>query len=235
MTLPEILAALEALGTEQTRRTHARHGNTMPLYGVKVGDMKPLVKKVKGDNTLVRALLDTGNVDAMYLAGLAGDGAALSEDELSRWLGGATFSMISGSTIPWLASEHPRGWALGLRWIDDARDHVQSAGWATLSAWVSTQPDSALDLAALRGLLDRVVRTLYQAPNRTRYSMNNFVLCVGSYVAPLLPDARAAAAALGRVEVDMGDTECKVPEAQSYLDKIEAMGRIGKKRKTARC
>lgn len=37
------------------------------------------------------------------------------------------------------------------------------------------------------------------------------------------------------VEVDMGDTACKVPDALDVLRKIEAAGRVGKKRKTMKC
>jgi hypothetical protein len=33
----------------------------------------------------------------------------------------------------------------------------------------------------------------------------------------------------------MGETACKVPDALAYIEKIESMGRIGKKRKTMRC
>ena len=33
----------------------------------------------------------------------------------------------------------------------------------------------------------------------------------------------------------MGITACKVPLATEYVAKIEAAGRIGKKRKTAKC
>ena len=40
---------------------------------------------------------------------------------------------------------------------------------------------------------------------------------------------------IGKVDVDMGNTSCKVPDATEYIRKVEKMGRIGKKRKTARC
>jgi hypothetical protein len=33
----------------------------------------------------------------------------------------------------------------------------------------------------------------------------------------------------------MGDTECRVPDALAALQKIESMGRVGKKRKTMKC
>jgi len=40
---------------------------------------------------------------------------------------------------------------------------------------------------------------------------------------------------IGTVSVDMGDTACNVPLATAYIEKIEAAGRVGKKRKTIRC
>ena len=62
-----------------------------------------------------------------------------------------------------------------------------------------------------------------------------FVIAVGGYVAALTAKAKAAAKAIGPVDVDMGDTACKVPDAFAYITKIETMGRVGKKRKTAMC
>jgi hypothetical protein len=65
--------------------------------------------------------------------------------------------------------------------------------------------------------------------------MNGFVIAVGCYVEPLLEKAKAAAKAIGKVEVDMGETACKVPLATEYIEKVERMGRVGKKRKTIKC
>jgi hypothetical protein len=35
------------LGNEQTKKIHLRHGAIEPLFGVKVGDLKAIQKKVK--------------------------------------------------------------------------------------------------------------------------------------------------------------------------------------------
>ena len=40
---------------------------------------------------------------------------------------------------------------------------------------------------------------------------------------------------IGKVHVEMGGTACKVPLATAYIDKVESKGRVGKKRKGARC
>ena len=45
----------------------------------------------------------------------------------------------------------------------------------------------------------------------------------------------AVGKALGKVEVDMGETACKEPDAGEYIRKIQARGSIGKKRKTVKC
>jgi hypothetical protein len=40
---------------------------------------------------------------------------------------------------------------------------------------------------------------------------------------------------IGTVEVDMGDTACKVPSAREYIQKVQQRGTLGKKRKTVKC
>jgi hypothetical protein len=65
--------------------------------------------------------------------------------------------------------------------------------------------------------------------------MNSFVIAVGTYVSPHLTRAKAVAQQIGEVYVDVGDTACKVPIATEYIEKVESMGRVGRKRKTIRC
>jgi hypothetical protein len=119
--------------------------------------------------------------------------------------------------------------------MDSGKEHLVASGWCTYSGLLATQPDSALDLVEIQRLLDRVVNEVGSAPNRACYCMNNFVISVGSYVEPMLKQAKTAAQKIGAVTVDVGDTACKVPIATEYIEKAESMGRVGKKRKTIRC
>jgi 3-methyladenine DNA glycosylase AlkD len=235
MTTESILQELEALGSEQTRKTFARHGAPANLFGVKVGDMKTIVKKVKKNHALSVSLFATGNPDAQYFAGLIADEQKISKAELQAWAEGATWYMVSEYTVPWIAAESPYGWELGLEWIESDQERIACAGWNALGCWLSLQPDAAIDFDAVSALLDRVAATLHSAPNRVRYCMNMFVIQVGSYYLPLLDKAKAVAKGLGTVKVDLGDTACKVPSAPEYIQKIESMGRIGQKKKMARC
>jgi hypothetical protein len=103
------------------------------------------------------------------------------------------------------------------------------------ACYVSIRPDADLDLTVVERLLGRVQKEIHAAADRVRYVMNGFVIAVGAAVAPLTARAKAVARAVGPVEVDMGDTSCRVPDALGYIAKVEAAGRLGKKRKTAAC
>ena len=235
MTAKDVLAQLKALGTEQTKKTHTRHGAKEPFFGVKVGDLKVLQKKIKTNHALALELYASGNSDAMYLAGLIADPAAMTKADLQKWVKGAYWNILSGYTVPWVASESRFGRELALAWIDSDVEQIGNAGWCTYGSLVAIKPDAELDFAEIKKLLGRVKAEIGSAANRVRYAMGGFVISVGSYVAPLLAEAKATAKALGKVEVDMGDTECKVPDATVYIEKIEKMGRVGKKRKHAAC
>jgi 3-methyladenine DNA glycosylase AlkD len=235
-TLQQVMKSLEAKGSEQVRKTFARHGAAGgKLFGVKVGDMKPIAKTIKGQQELGLALYDTGNYDAMYLAGMVVDGAQMTKTQLNAWARQAEWQMIAEYTVPWVAAESPHGRALALKWMDARKEHVAAAGWNAYAGLVTTIADSELDLAEIKSLLERVEQQIDAAPNRVRYCMNGFVIAVGAYVTPLNKRAKAAARKLGKVAVEMGGTACKVPVALDYIAKIEDSGRGGKKRKTIRC
>ena len=233
-TVAQVMAELEKKGKEQTRKTYARHGVTGPMFGVSIADLKTIAKKIKGNQALACELYETGNYDAMYLAGLVADGSQMSKKQLETWARAATARMISEYTVPWVASQSADA-RLGIE-----MDRLQAGihrlgGWHTYAGIVATTPDEDLDLAEISGLLDRVVAEIHTAANYVRYAMNGFVIAVGAYVKPLLKQAKAVAKQIGTVSVDMGDTACKVPVALDYIEKIETAGRVDNKRKTTKC
>jgi 3-methyladenine DNA glycosylase AlkD len=235
MTTQEILKQLAKLGNDRYKETLMKHGAKEPFFGVKIEDLKKFQKAIKKDYRLALALYDTGNSDAMYLAGLIADENQMTKKDLEGWVETASWPMISEYTVAWVAAESRFALELGKQWIDSAKEHVAAAGWNTLSGLVSIKPDDQLPIKELEKLLGRVAKTIHKAPNRVRYTMNNFIIAVGAGVAALTDKARAVASEIGKVSVDMGDTACKVPDAAAAIAKIAAMGRIGRKRKTARC
>lgn len=236
----EIMAELRTLGQPNIKKILQNHGGPDDtLLGVKVEDLKKMQKKIeklsKKNHALSLELYDTGISDAMYLAGLIADEKAITREDLDHWARGATWNMIAEYTVPWIAAESPYGLEMGLKWIDSPEETVASAGWATLSNVVALVPDDKLDLALLQRLMARVEKSIHQSQNRVRYTMNGFVISVGRYVVPLHQEALDTARAYGKVEVNLGNTSCKVPSVPEYVEKVRARGSLGKKKKMARC
>jgi 3-methyladenine DNA glycosylase AlkD len=235
MTLSEVMTELQKLGTEQTKKTWTNHGAKGDFWGVKIGDMKVIQKKIKHDHELALALYNTGNTDAMYFAGLISEPKKMSKKDLSHWAKTATWHMLSEYTVAWTAAESNFGRELAIEWIESKEEGVASSGWSTYSNLLALKSDDELDAKEIKKLLQSIGKTIHQQPNRIRYTMNGFLISVGAYYLPLADEAKRVAKAIGKVSVDMGGTACKVPDAISYIEKMELMGRVGKKKKTVFC
>lgn len=235
MNLTEVMQELESYGSEQIKNIALKHGVKEPLFGVRVQDMKKIVKKVKKDYELSLALYNTGNSDAMYLAGLIADETKMTKDDLQQWVENASNHGISQYTVAWITAESKFGYELGLEWIESENELIATAGWSSLAYHASLTPDAKIDINCYKKLLKRIDQTIHSAPNQVRYNMNAFVIAVGSYISELNPTAIEVATSIGKVQVYMGDTSCKVPFASDYIKKVMNKGNLGKKRKKARC
>lgn len=236
MTAEQILEELKALGRESYKKILVHnYGVKEPCFGVPIGELKKIQKRIKKDYQLALDLYDTGNYDAMYLAGLIADDARMTRQDLQCWVEKAYAGALPGATVPWVAAGSPHGREMALKWIESPQELVAAAGWATLSSLVSITPDTNLDLPELRRLLQRVRQTIHQAPDAVRYHMNTFVIAAGGCVAPLTDFAIEIGEAIGPVTADLGNNQCQVFFSPDYIRKVQKHGTIGRKRKTAKC
>ena len=236
MTANQILEELKPLGSESYKKMlFKNYGVKEPCFGVKIGDMKKIQKRIKMDYQLALDLYDTGNYDAMYLAGLIADDARMTKKDLQRWVDKAYAGSLPGATVPWVAAGSPHGYEMALKWIESPKPLVASAGWSTLSSLVTMKEDSELDLPEIKRLLQRVHKTIHSAPDVVRYTMNWFIIAVGSSVKPLTDMALEIGEKLGPISADIGNNSCEVFFAPDYIRKVQKRGEIGKKRKTVKC
>lgn len=235
MTSKEILQELEGLKNEQYRKIFMNHGAPSSVLGVKVEELKKIMKKTKKNHALSLELYNSGISDAMYLAGLIADEKQITREQLQDWVEKATWYMLGEYTVAWVAAESPHGYELGKTWIESDEETIACAGWSTLSSWLSIIPAEQIDTEEVKNWIDRIIRDIHNAPNRVRYVMNGFVIAAGSFVPELTEYAVAAGEKIGKVHVDMGGTACKVPSIPDYIQKVKDKGNIGKKKKMARC
>jgi 3-methyladenine DNA glycosylase AlkD len=233
MTAKEVIAELKAMGSDTTKRIFEKHGAPPNQFGVKVEDMKKIQKKVKKNYGLSLELFDSGIPEAQYLAGLIADESKMTKKDLQQWADNASWHMVSEYTVPWIAAESKFGWELGLKWIDSGKENIQSTGWNTLASLVSIKQDEELDVKKIKELIKRIEKEIHTAGNRVRYTMNAFLIAAGGYISALTQEAQKVGKNLGKIEVNMGGTACKVPYAPDYIQKMVDKG--VKRKKMARC
>jgi 3-methyladenine DNA glycosylase AlkD len=236
MSAKKILEELKSLGTESYKKMlFKNYGVKEPCFGVKIGDLKKIQKRIKKDYQLALDLYDTGNYDAMYLAGLIADDARMTKKDLQRWVENAYAGALPGATVAWVAAGSPHGRELALEWIESPKPLVACAGWETLSSLVALKDDAELDLAELKRLLERVQKTIHQGPDVVRYGMNDFMIAAGTYVKPLTELAIEIGEKIGPVTAHLGNNSCEVFFAPDYIRKAQKSGGVGKKRKMVKC
>ena len=235
MNLEEIMGKLEELGSEQTKSIYLNHGVKEPFFGVKIGDLKKLVKYVKKDHDLTLALYNTGNHDAMYLAGLSINPKLMTKETLQDWAKKAYWYIPAEYTVAGVAAESDYALELAREWMESGDEMIAVCGWNTYTNYISITPDEKLDIEEIRSLLNQVERTIHEERNRVRYVMNTFVIGAATYVNGLQEEAMKVADKIGKVHVNVGNTACKVPVATQYINKIIQKDKIGVKKKTAIC
>jgi hypothetical protein len=171
----------------------------------------------------------------MYLAGMVADTDTISKAVIQQWAEEAYWYYISEYTIAWTASMSPYGWELASEWIESNQENLATSGWGTYSSLLAITSNGEIEINLMKTLLERVKTTIHDQPNRVRYVMNGFVIALGGQLPELTDLCKEVGDHIGKVQVDMGGTACKVPAIRPYIEKMEDKGRIGKKRKTAFC
>lgn len=221
MTLDEALAALEAAGTEQNRKIYRRHGFAEPMFGVSYAALGKLKRQIKRDQALAAGLWATGNHDAQVLATMVADPAAFDAAGIRHWASSAADYSLEDALAKDIVIRTPHARELAEEWVASSDDLLKRAGWATIGS-LATFGDPAIPDAWFEQFLGAVERNIHTAPNRVKEAMNNALIAIGARNHSLRRPAMEAASRIGKVSVDHGETNCKTPDAVSYIEKAHA-------------
>jgi 3-methyladenine DNA glycosylase AlkD len=189
MTLDETLRHLKALGNEKMRVQNTRHGAGDNQFGVSLGDIRGLAKRIRTDHPLALSLWETGNVDAQFLAALVIQPRKLSAKEMDRMVRSITFVRVADWLIAYVVRQHPDKEALRRDWMAAADRWAARAGWDLTAERVAKSPEG-LDLPAL---LDRIESEMAEADPEVQWTMNNTLAAIGIH----FPKHRKRAIAIG--------------------------------------
>jgi 3-methyladenine DNA glycosylase AlkD len=189
MTLEETLTQLKALGTDKMRAQNSKNGAGENQFGVRLGDLRVLAKKIKKNHALALALWETGNVDARLLATLLIKPKTLSADEMDRMVRSVTFVQVADWLNSYVVKHHPDKETLRQGWMATDDPMAARAGWTLTTERVVKSPEG-LDLPAL---LDRIESEMGNAAPEVQWTMNCSLAEIGIH----FPDHRERALAIG--------------------------------------
>ncbi|WP_188067222.1 DNA alkylation repair protein [Brevibacillus brevis] len=235
MDVGMVMQELEALGKERTKKIYLSNGAHEPLFGVATGAMKPMARKIKINQPLAEQLYATGNYDAMYFAGVIADPKAMSKADFDRWMDSAYFYMLSDYVVAVTLSEADIAQEVADQWITSGEELRMSAGWSCYCWLLGNRPDHEFSETKLSNMLETVKKTIHDAPERTKYAMNQFIYTVGTSYLPLHDKAVEIAKEVGPVEVQKDKAKSKFLNAFDQIQKAVSKGQLGFKRKHVRC
>ncbi|MDF2558473.1 MAG: alkylation repair protein [Bacillales bacterium] len=234
MKLEEVLFELEAAGSERTKKTYIRNGAHEPLFGCAIKDLNPIVKKIKHDNDLAFALYNTGNYDAMYLAGMIVDVKKMSRQDFEDWIEKAYFFMLSDFVVAVCLVEADFNLELAEEWITSGDELKMSAGWSTFTWTLESTKDNYFNCEQIKRLLDKIEREFHGTPGRAKNAMNAFLISVGISYLPLHERAYTLAKKILE-EIIQQDPKCKPPGVVATIENAIAKKKLGFKRNYLRC
>jgi len=189
MTLDETLKQLQALGSAKVRAQNAKSGAGDNQFGVSLGDIRALAKKIRTDHPLALSLWETGNVDAQFLATLLIQPKKLSAKETDRMVRSLTFARVADWFNAYVVRQQPDKEALRQDWMAADDRWAARAGWDLTAERVAKSPDG-LDLPAL---LARIESEMASADPEVQWTMNNTLAAIGIH----FPKHRKRAIAIG--------------------------------------
>lgn len=235
MNLEMVMQELEALGKERTKKIYMSNGAREPLFGVATGAMKPIAKKIKKNQALADQLYSTGNYDAMYFAGIIADPKAMTEADFDRWMDTAYFYMASDYVVAVTLAETDIAQEVADKWIASGEELRMSAGWSCYCWLLGSRKDSEFSESKLANMLETVEKEIHNAPERTKYSMSNFIYTVAVSYLPLHDKAVATAKAIGQVDVKKEKKPSSFLHPLENIQKAIDKDQLGFKRKYVRC
>lgn len=218
MNYDMVMKQLEALGTAQNRKIYKRHGSGDNVFGVSFKELRGLGKKFKVDHELALELWDSGNADARTLACMIADPEKMGKDTLNSWVNDIDYYALSDEFAKLLVMRTPYAEELMPEWMDSDKEYVARAGWTILSLLVLDKKDTRPD-GYYTGYLDIIEKDIHTSKNRTKKAMNTTLISIGIRNESLRDLSLSVADRIGKVDVDVGQTYCKIPNAREYIEK----------------
>lgn len=185
MKTKEVLALLKSKADDARRKHNAKVGpdGIAPpknQYGVPMGEIRAIAKKIKTDHELALALWDTGNMEAQLVAALIIKPKSLTAKEVDGLTRSTTCAQVADWLSSYVISVHPDKDALREKWMKDKNPWAARAGWHfTASKINKAAKGKDADALDVESLLNRIEKELAKAKPEVQWTMNNTLMAIG--------------------------------------------------------
>ncbi|TBO40179.1 DNA alkylation repair protein [Pedobacter kyonggii] len=175
MNLTETLSKLESLGEEKVRAMHIKNGARENIFGVKMGDIRAIAKKIKTDHELALQLWETENIDARLLAILILKPKALSAAQIEEMVASENFTWAADWFYNYIVKEYPDKEQFREKWMNSENIMLARAGWSLTSGRIARAPEG-LDIPAI---LNRIEKEMPKVAAEIKWTMNTALAQIG--------------------------------------------------------
>lgn len=134
MDAGEVLEWLERRGTRKSRQAMARYGIAAPrAFGVPVGTLLGLAKRLGKDHALAGALWESGWYEARLLAPMVDDPGQVTRRQMNAWAGDFDNWAVCDHACWHLFERTPFAWEKARQWSASPREFVRRAGFALMA------------------------------------------------------------------------------------------------------
>ena len=145
MTVREALAWLKRKGTKRNVQGMARYGIVARrAFGVSMGTMLTLKKRLGKDHALSLALWQTGWYEARLLAALVGDPTPVTRGQMNAWARSFENWADCDTVCFHLFDRTPLAWEMSRQWVKAPSEFVKRGGFALMASLAlhdKTAPD----------------------------------------------------------------------------------------------
>jgi len=185
MNTDDILAEFEAACSERLRAQNARHGVDQPQFGVKMGDIRAMAKRIKKNHPLAIDLWSSGYFEGQMLALLILNPCELTVEDMD----GMVQSIRSPQVADWfgtnVSKKHPDKEQARQIWMVSDHSWALRAGWSLTAERIAKDADG-LNLEAL---LERIATEMPTASPQVQWMMNTALAFIGIHHAALREQA----------------------------------------------
>ena len=168
MNCKEILAHLKSLGDEKRFKHNKKYGAGDNQFGVKMGDIRKIAKKIKLNHDLALELWSSNNIDARMVAILIMEPEKLSAKAMNEMVRSVKFSHVADWLNSYVVKLHPDKEALRQKWMKSKDPMSQRAGWNLTKQRIIREPEGI----NIPGILDRIEAEMGSAHPLAQWTMN---------------------------------------------------------------